>query len=400
MPSTRGSKKSKKKAAAAAAAANTATDEEKEALKQQLIELQEQMKAQNRQVLAEIPGKKDTTAQEKFRKAINETIKQERWRTVKFVPHEEEEEIMVATKIIKAIEREYTAYQMQDKKERRAFVKAHLNDFATELNNVRAYVTSRIKSSLKAWFLDHKNTFPPMEKIMACATRNLDLKNEDDLELFEWYWEDLLVKATGNKGDWDYDKRWYSIISEAAPPNKPEKHYVPPETEAFAVLCIENHYKAWLNQMTLKAEGGKKTKLLAPKKTHEGKKKPVKEGNNIYMCGPDFETKWTETTLGSDRKGGYSDEGREVFNQYFKQIKNVRKLPGTKEFERAFLKILREKNEITAPSHIEHKAKKRRKKNKEKPARTKFISNLDSDFSVDSDFSEEGGGSSDEEELE
>ena len=376
-------------AAAAPAAASRATDDENAELKKQIADLQQQMVVQQRQVLAELPKKKDVSKQEQFRRVINEAIKHSQWRHWKFVPRGEEDEKTVAKAIYKAVAAEYSIYRFKNKAERDDFIDDHLTDFATELNNVRAYVTSRIKESMKAWFDAHEYNMPDFKKIMACATRKLDLDQKEDLEIFEWYWEDLLVKATGNKADWDYNKRWYTTICENAPSDAPDKPYVTPQTEAFAVLCVENHYKTWGSQFKLKVEN-KASKLLAPKKTHADATGPVKEGNNIYMCGPDFATKWTETTGGSSKYGGYSEEGTDVYAEYSKKIKNIRKNPSTKEFERKFLTILRQKLEISARSHDEHKAKKRRKKPVvPRPSDKEYTSLIDSDYADSSDEEEE-----------
>ena len=381
-PTTR--KGRKKNATDAAAAAAKATDNENADLKKQLAELKKQMNDQKRQVLGELPKKKDATAQDKFRRVINEAIRQGQWRYWKFVPKDDTDEKTIAKEIYKAVAAEYPIYHMEDKSQRNQFIEDHLPDFATELNNVRAYVTSRIKDSCKAYFLEH-GKMPDIQKIKDCATRNLDLNNPEDVAHFDWYWEDLLVKATGNKADWDIEKRWYATITDNAPPDSPDTPYVTPETEAFAVLCVENHHKTWGSQFKLKAEGGKKTKLLAPKKEHEDATAPIKEGDNIYMCGPDFETKWTETTRGSSKFGGYSDEGTDVYRKYKKEIKNARKQASSKELEATFLNIVRKKHKISAPSHLAHKAKKRRK-NKEQPVAPakKYVSLIDSDYEFSS----------------
>ena len=130
------------------------------------------------------------------------------------------------------------------------------------LNEHRSYVLGRIKDECKEYWTNHNKTMPSMDLIEKCLKREIGILPppanagdapdpadvaiaEEEQELFDWWWDELLPKATGNSGDWAVEKRHYHPISTAAPPNNPTNLYMPVSTEAFAALAIENNHVKW-----------------------------------------------------------------------------------------------------------------------------------------------------------
>ena len=81
----------------------------------------------------------------------------------------------------------------------------------------------------------------------------------------------LMPKAVGSAANWNKSKREYHCLSTGAP-NKSEKPYVSPETEANAVLQMKGNHVRWAKQFWVAEEAdykGKTQRILAWREPEE-----------------------------------------------------------------------------------------------------------------------------------
>lgn len=137
-------------------------------------------------------------------------------------------------------------------KGREDFVDAYWTVVIKLFNEHRTYVNGEIKKVFYKWWLDHGNTLPTVAEIKSCLDRTVDIEDDDECELFEFYWNCLIPKACGNMQDWDTDHRYYMTISKGAPPGKPNEPYVTPSTEAYILSVYQSNRTRWLSMFEIK----------------------------------------------------------------------------------------------------------------------------------------------------
>jgi hypothetical protein len=108
-----------------------------------------------------------------------------------------------------------------------------------------------MKDKTEVWWTRHKKTMPDMAKLQAIVTQNIDLvapadgvnaaAPDENMELFVWWWDELLPCATApNTEFWTNEKRWYHHIHDGKVGDEP---LLTPQDETFAFLCFENYYR-------------------------------------------------------------------------------------------------------------------------------------------------------------
>ena len=154
------------------------------------------------------------------------------------------------------------------------FYELYADDVVAALNQVRSSTSTECKKAVKAYFDRNNGAVPSNEDYQRLLTRDLDLKNERDYALFEWYQMTLLPRACGSAANWNKAKREYHPLSTGAPKNS-EKPYITPETEAYAVWLCKGNAIRWKKQFEIgemPQYRGKIQRLLGPK---QAKKKEV-----------------------------------------------------------------------------------------------------------------------------
>ena len=82
--------------------------------------------------------------------------------------------------------------------------------------------------------------------MVKCMMRDVDMKDDDEYELFKFYVDECLPKACGNTAFPKSSRRFYRIsdvkfqVLEA-----PERKVVTPEAEAFMLIVWENNITKW-----------------------------------------------------------------------------------------------------------------------------------------------------------
>ena len=148
------------------------------------------------------------------------------------------------------------------------FAELYGDEVVALLNQVRSGTSTEVKKAVKAFFDTNNGELPSTEDYQRLITRDLDLKNERDVALFEWYQMVLMPRACGSATNWNKAKREYHPLSTGAPKNS-EKPYITPETEAYAVWLCKGNAIRWKRQFEI-AEmpkyKGRIQRLLGPKR--------------------------------------------------------------------------------------------------------------------------------------
>ena len=247
------------------------------------------------------------------------------WSRVKFIQGPEEE--MIAAKMLLGYADKLPKEHLKSKASRKALATTYKLVIRRAIFQQRNYVTAEHKKVMVKRF-ENKGSMPTVEQLVQCLQRNI--KTEDDLEIFEFYWEKLLPKQVGSLM-WSKDVRNYNTICGAMRRDVRSHPMITPEDEAFTVLVIENSYDRWVKELQEKEAGGQKD---AGGQGSDKRKKPNYNG------------KYTATDSGQNEWGGWSDEGLDVFKKYVDMNRAARKENDTIVLERTCLGRLKAKYNI------------------------------------------------------
>ena len=238
---------------------------------------------------------------------------------------------------------------------------------AGTFNGIRQYITGAVKKAVRRYSKFHlRKQWPDLEKIRKCALRTIDLPSGDNaganeesdedseelqanaeelqanLDLFEWYWLDLLGAAVPAKTKlWDKNTRKAGLISDSMEMTS--------HLEAFAILACENSWKYWENWYKLKDKyKGKKLEPCAEKNLPTEPEKLALghflEDGVVYFWGEDYETQYSNTKGGSNPYHGWSDEGKDRFVELNEAIEAARNDPVKKAKETIVLEVIQSKD--------------------------------------------------------
>jgi len=142
------------------------------------------------------------------------------------------------------------------------------------LNQVQSSTSTKCKKATKAHFNHNNGELSSTEDYEHLIARDLDLKNERDCALFEWYQMVLMPRACGSAANWNKAKREHHPLSTGGSKNS-KKPYITPETEAYAVWLCKGNAIRWKKQFEIAEmpqHKGRIQRLLGPK---QAKKKEV-----------------------------------------------------------------------------------------------------------------------------
>ena len=149
---------------------------------------------------------------------VKDYVKEKLFRTVKFVT--DDDQLWEATRIVmKHIVQQYDKLSNSDIE---TWVGTYQEKVSQALNEKRNYAQSQMKTSGLNFQVRNNHYLPPIDLILKCATRDIDLKVAVELQCFEWYWTKLLPNAIGTFAWGDGDK-YYTTISNALMPRDNSK---------------------------------------------------------------------------------------------------------------------------------------------------------------------------------
>ena len=337
-------------------------------------------------IMPEVLTKED---KKEIKNAMKTVLADNYWRKVKFWPRGWELQFIQTGKVIRRVKGKFPTFKHMDDEQKNQFYVTQIPVVASALNDLRAYVTARMKDEAHKWWKKHDKTLPPVDKILACLTRTLDLSNKENWEIFCFYWDKFMPRATANTFDWSTDKCRYAIMSTAAPKDDPEDLYITDSTEAFAVLCYENHFKCWQAIWAVKTANSDLPVIAGKKASKDGPDHEVKN-DKIYLYGDMYKSKWCSSDCGSTMHGGYNAKGFKKYDEYRDMCVATRAKPTTKAYEEAFLATLRQAHGLTQASEAADNAKSKSKlPPKGDDDASDFEVVVDGDISAESESEEE-----------
>ena len=290
---------------------------------------------------------------------IKQVTQKELWRHCKFVQSDKQKRAV--TKFVMAKMGLLNSMTDQDQEN---WIHTYKDVPNAALNAKRSYAQSEMKKKAFEWIkakkdagVDVDDRLPTVEMILKCALRQVE--TDEEKEVFEWYWEDLLAAVVG-VADWGPNTRHYTTITQAQVriEDLHKTKSSDPETlitrshEAFVVVLYDNCYGKW---------------MAMHKYLEENPGKKVADNPNAKT---EYEGKYTDSKSGQKVFSGWKPDGLAKFNAVQAQIAQSRNSdsPDGKEnilqVERDCLASLREKRGLQAPdAETERKNKRRKKKN-------------------------------------
>ena len=241
----------------------------------------------------------------------------------------------------------------EDEISKEDWVISRTNVVANVLNNMRGYVTSGLKKAIRKCVIDCDGKWPDLNKIRACALREIPLVAPDNateeelaqvaqnMDVFVLYWDQILPHALPQKTEfWGTNVRYHNTITHPDPKRYVESP-ITTQVEGFGILCLENCWDYWKNWQELRDKFPLKRLLRCPKDDVPEEGTPeydkgylVPKGTNIvYFFGPKYDTKYTKSNAGSKITGGWSQKGLNRFGELCQQIRTARMSPQNIEIE-------------------------------------------------------------------
>lgn len=296
---------------------------------------------------------------------VKKKTRKELWRICKFMADEKQErqatEVVLDT--LKMREFMLTNDKAKDAvilQKRSDFVGTYSNDCREALNDQRSYVQSQMKKVANKLLAKEEDPLPSIEDIYKVATRIIPLLPDDPndtseeavaqraeherlMNIFLWYWDDLLPACAGNIY-WRDGIRRSQCITVA---NHEGKHCIPASTEAMTAIMYDNCSEKWASMWDKKKED---PEYKIPKKKED----------------PDYEEmlpKYSDPAAGQSKYGGWSEEGLLKYSELVPQIKTSRQTTEAAQLERICLQMVKDRYGIKqgdAPKTKKNRGKKRK----------------------------------------
>jgi hypothetical protein len=307
-------------------------------------------------------------------KRIEKPIRELVWPWYKFFPESSEREMewKIVSNVFNAMQPKFVG----NHEECQQWKVDHTNIMSVTFNSMKNYVISRIKEAVEKYYHENNHNMPCKTLLLRCGDRTINMGDNNDpestppephLKHFVFYWDKLLPACTAPTVDsWGKETRYYTKLS-------PKNKAITAPDEAFLCLCIDNYWARWEKMFELKgANPGCKVKSTATKPKHlpdqaEGSQSDDEveyyvdntDKKAIYLWG-EYNGKYTITNSGSGRSGGWSVQGKAVFNDFWKKVKKGRKHPDTPAKEQKVYDFLRSANHISAKSAEDQRLRQKR----------------------------------------
>ena len=220
----------------------------------------------------------------------------------------------------------------------RVFVKTYGDTICSQINGLRTNAATNLRKALVKYGTTKGKKAPTVDQLRRVILRQgmelvdadaPEAANEDEdpaktkeidqnFEWFRWYWDELLPKVTG-KGRWGGNIRRYGTISEFKYPDSEEK-YVSSTDEAMVLLCFENGERRFKYYLDCAKENP-----------------PGEVDHNDER----FQTRWSNSSAGQNKFGGWTPKGRQRFSALCKTICRAKKSPHVKAVEEHTLRLIR-----------------------------------------------------------
>ena len=294
------------------------------------------------------------------------TCKNEKFRTVKFISSESQL-MQVTEEILDSYKWDDYTYWEEEEDETDDEIQRRENSNAVISNNRALWIKTYHKEVLAAFnkrrsytqewckdeffkLLEAGKTPPEPKLILKIAQRKVNLKKQEEMKAFVWYWDHLLPGVGGAKQYWSASIRHHETISKAHLPNEENKLCITIGSEAFLALIYDGCYPKWLAiHEWQKANPGQ-----AFCKAKEERKKPI------------YKSKYFDNATGQKLFGGVPPETLEYFIELKELVKNGRESKRCAKLEEACLALVQKENQVLEEEEEEDDSEGSSKKKKRK----------------------------------
>lgn len=202
------------------------------------------------------------------------------------------------------------------------------DSLAKEINETRQFVQQRMHHACNEYMAENNGLLPEISEIEAILKREIPEDDEQAIHTFTWWWDKLLPSVTGNKFDWSPKIKYYATISKAKPndPVDEDDLAMPPNTEAFGAVFLENYRETYMEQYQKKQEDPEADLTIRKDSENKNKYSRLHVGQNLF--------------------GAWKEEGLLRFNFLKEMNVEGRKKKESRDIESKILNILRRKNKI------------------------------------------------------
>ena len=249
---------------------------------------------------------------------IKKMIKNEVWRTYKFVSNPASHKLLVQKTCFLCVP-ELAADTTQDQKDNiELWCDMFGNYCLQQLNNTRSYVIGQLRKAvlqkiqeLHAANLDIDKELPDFNLMKKITQRQINGETggaacNKEVEQFVWYLTEILPKATANPTHWGKSKMAFTKVSQAHFPGNPGKLYIPSSTEAFILVVWEGYLDLWKHQFQLKLKNPKAD--IKPPQLKAGERPTAEQKKLLAKC--------TTLDVGQKKYGGWDGPYMAKFVQY------------------------------------------------------------------------------------
>lgn len=291
---------------------------------------------------------------------------------------------------VKMAEKLFDLYFSDDdpKKSNETFKMSWIKTYAPKtkqiVNGRRSYIQSQCKLAVFEYYQKF-NKMPALEDITRCATRDLDLDQKEDYDLFEWYWGNIagkfcafaqvllcsctrllthcsiylmsIGKVVGHQ-HWGDSVKFYNLMSEAKCKDT-ELELFTSSTEAYIYIMVDNCFNKWHEMCKYYAANGNWKTKLARTRLKKTQREVVDAENNELAIDKMFDAKYSSPDKGQQEFGSFSKAGRIEHKHILTLINQARELPSGQECqayratEVEFLKKYRDANKIKGRTYEE-----------------------------------------------
>ena len=159
---------------------------------------------------------------------IKEAIKVYIWRQVKFITNHDQ-----AKKVCKMVWKRIKIFRRDETLTPKTFTYKYVESVLLSFTQIRSYQMAQMEKSYQSYREKPKPTLDEME---LCLWREINIKDERQKNVFLWYLDCYLLKATGSSQLFGPNHRRYATISKVVTAEDKKLQVMTPKHEAFAVL--------------------------------------------------------------------------------------------------------------------------------------------------------------------
>ena len=296
--------------------------------------------------------RKSDDLNKEFTSLIGHLIKEEVFKICKFITGQKQENNFILHVIEALNKEEFDGDTEEAAKEKTEFQIDYGGFCVKVLNDHRNYVQSRLKNGAWQWMDENLGQLPPFRDMLLCAQRKLEV-NDANADSILYYVDHMMPLMSGIASDFSIKLRYYHTISHCKSRTDSCLIDITPQTEAFGLIVMENTKDKWPKLYELEAtivdKDKKRIQVLKEKKILMQRERTLQ--SFFYITDyPELDTKYTESNVGQQECGGWSNDGVLRYVKFKDVITYARTTDYGIKWENDVKELLRKKHNVTQPT--------------------------------------------------